>query len=84
MSTEVPGNTSSSSVIAVGSNLFGQIDFNGDTDWYRVQLLVGFGYQIWQEGASTSQGTLADPYLIVRDNNGAPLAFSNNINQNNE
>lgn len=83
MSTEVPGNISSVSVISVGSNLSGQIDFNGDTDWYRVQLLVGFGYQIWLEGASSSQGTLIDPYLMVRDNNGVPLAFSNNINQYN-
>jgi hypothetical protein len=70
MSDLIPGNTSSNTPIAIGSSVSGRLDFNGDTDWYRVQLQAGFGYQIWLEAASSGNGTLLDPYLAIYNSAG--------------
>ena len=39
------------------------IEFDGDRDWFRVELLAGQAYQIDLEGSPTGAGTLSDPYL---------------------
>ena len=70
MSDLIPGNISTNTTIAVGSSVSGRIDFNGDTDWYRVQLQVGFAYQIWLESASSGNGALLDPYLAIYNSAG--------------
>ena len=35
----------------------------GDVDWFKVELLAGRTYRIDLEGASTSSGTLPDPFI---------------------
>ena len=56
--------TQTTGVVEVGGSVTGEIDFNGDRDWFRV-MLDGGGktYQIDLEGAVTFAGTLEDPFL---------------------
>ena len=49
--------------VDVGGSATGTVDFWGDRDWFAVTLEAGTSYRIDLEGASTGQGTLADPYL---------------------
>ena len=63
----IPGNATSQQVLAVGTPASGTVDYGGDSDWWRVTLTKGFGYQVWLEGSQHGNGTLADPYLSVFD-----------------
>ena len=56
--------TQTTGVVEVGGSVTGEIDFNGDNDWFRV-MLDGGGktYQIDLEGSRTRAGTLEDPFL---------------------
>ena len=49
--------------LAVNGTATGEIGFNGDEDWFRVELVAGEAYQIDLEGSPTDAGTLPDPYL---------------------
>ena len=49
--------------VAVGGSVTGEIDFNGDHDWFAVEFEAGSTYRIDLEGAWTGRGTLYDPYL---------------------
>lgn len=65
--------------IFVGTSVNGRIDFNGDIDWYGVQLYSGFSYQIFLEGFPSGRGTLRDPLLVIRNSSGVLLNFDDNI-----
>ncbi len=45
----------------------GNIETVGDTDWFKVSLTAGHTYQFDLQGSPTSHGTLADPYLSIRN-----------------
>ena len=55
--------TETTGTVAVGGTARGEIDFNGDRDWFAVTLEEGKNYQIDLEGWWTSAGILYDPYL---------------------
>ena len=55
--------TGTTGAVAVGGSVTGEIDFNGDRDWFRVDLVGRRSYQIDLEGSVTWAGTLRDPYL---------------------
>lgn len=76
MSDLIPGNTSSNTTISIGSSVSGRLDFNGDTDWYRVQFYPGFSFQIFLEGSSSGSGTLWDPLVVVRNASGGVLTWA--------
>lgn len=50
MADTIPGNSTSTQMLAVGTSANGTIDFYGDTDWWRVSLIYGFRYQVWVAG----------------------------------
>jgi len=52
----------------------GEINEFADRDWFKVQLEKGFAYKVEALGASTSEGTLADPYVEVRSATGILLS----------
>ncbi|MBT6555542.1 MAG: hypothetical protein HON50_08045, partial [Candidatus Marinimicrobia bacterium] len=52
----------------------GEINEFADRDWFKVQLEKGFAYKIEALGASTSEGTLTDPYVEVRSATGILLS----------
>ena len=67
----VSGGLDTSASVAVGGFVAGEIDFNGDHDWYRVELIGGQTYTIQTilPGAG-----LPDSYLVVRNAAGTSLA----------
>ena len=71
VSDDFAATTQTTGAVAVGGSVTGEIDFNGDNDWFRVMLDANTTYQIDLEGSRTRAGTLEDPYLYgVRDANG--------------
>ena len=76
MADTIPGNTTSTQSLAIGTSAFNAIDYLGDTDWWKVYLTYGYQYQVWIEGSTRSPGTLVDPYLAVYNGNGT-FAFAN-------
>ena len=52
----------------------GEINYSGDTDLYRTQLIQGLTYIFSERGAPTGDGTLPDTLLRLVDNSDAALA----------
>lgn len=48
----------------------GNIGVLGDHDWFRVRLFAGHNYLIDQRGTPSALGSLADPFLAIRDSAG--------------
>ena len=72
------GNPGKAGFLASGTAVYGTIDTAGDTDWFRVLLTAGTPYWFTMDGAATTQGTLLDPLLRIRGDDGATLLASNN------
>ncbi|MEI7815979.1 MAG: S8 family serine peptidase [Desulfuromonadales bacterium] len=70
MADTIPGNTTSTQSLPIGTSASSAIEFIGDTDWWKVNLTYGFGYQIWVEGYGSGNGTLVDPYLGIYNSAG--------------
>jgi hypothetical protein len=62
--------------LEIGTSQTGAIDSIGDTDWWKVNLVYGFTYQVWIEGYLQGKGTLYDPYLGVYSGAGV-FSFGN-------
>ena len=77
MADSIPGNTTTTQTLVVGTSASSAIDFFGDTDWWKVYLTYGYQYQVWVAGYSSGNGTLVDPYLAVYNGDGT-FAFANN------
>ena len=60
---DLPADTTTTGVVAVGSVATGNIGGGGDTDWFAVTLEAGKTYRIDLKGSITGHGTLSDPYL---------------------
>ena len=57
----------------------GEIEFNGDHDWFAVELKAAKAYRIDLEGSWTGHGNLRDPYLRgVHDANGVLIPGTTN------
>ena len=55
--------TGTAGTVAVGGSTTGEIGHAGDDDWFAVTLEADKTYRIDLNGASSSAGTLVDPYL---------------------
>ena len=77
MADSIPGNTTSTKTLEIGASDTSSIDFFGDTDWWKVNLVYGYRYQVWIDGYFEGQGTLVDPYLAVYSGAGV-FSFANN------
>ncbi len=65
--------------VAVGGSARGEIETDGDRDWFAVTLEAGKSYGIDLEGASTGSGSLRDPYLRgIYDRDGALIPGTTN------
>jgi hypothetical protein len=67
---------SSRARIAAGREVTGNIDYEGDVDWYRLSVRPGQRYQIALNSAGESEGALPDPFLRVLDSEGNELAMN--------
>ena len=73
---DLPADTSTTGVVALGGSATGKIASEEDADWFKVELQVGQTYQIDLEGSPTGQGTNKDPILGgIYDSNGEQIPF---------
>ena len=63
MSDDFSGDINIIGTVAVGGTAEGNIDSNGDRDWFEVDLVAGRTYTIDLRGSPTDDGTLSDPRL---------------------
>ena len=76
---DLPGGTSTTGAVAVGGSVTGEIEFEGDRDWFAVTLEAGRTYRIDLKGSESGAGTLRDPDLRgVYDDNGVRIAGTTN------
>ena len=71
--------TSTTGSVTVDGSVTGEIEFEGDRDWFAVTLEAGKTYQIDLKGLSTGDGTLDDPYISgVHDSDGTEVIGTSN------
>ena len=73
--TEIPDDfaaySATTGMVVVGGSATGNVEYDGDTDWFAVTLEAGKLYRFDLEGSGTGGGTLGDPYLRgIYDANG--------------
>ena len=60
-------NTTTTCSVSPGSSVTGNIEVASDVDYFRLSVTSGLTYQIDMEGSPTSMGTLANPFIRLRD-----------------
>lgn len=69
--------TDTNGTVEVGGSVSGEIESQGDRDWFAVTVEAGKTYQFDMEGSATDRGTLANPTLrTMRDVNGDAVSYS--------
>ncbi|MBL4639641.1 MAG: pre-peptidase C-terminal domain-containing protein, partial [Kordiimonadaceae bacterium] len=63
MDDEPTGGIATDLSIDVGGSAMGNIEEEGDIDYYAVELIAGVTYQFDLEGGQTGSGTLDDPFF---------------------
>jgi Bacterial pre-peptidase C-terminal domain len=71
---EVPARTDTYSSVAVNRQITGDLHANGDQDWHSVSLVGGRTYRFNLRGRDSGRGTLADPFLELRNSAGRIVA----------
>src|SRR5262245_51130929 len=61
--SDIPGNTTTPVTLSPGQSIDGEVEFNGDLDYYRVTLTAGQTYVFTLNG--TGGSPLSDPYLQI-------------------
>jgi serralysin len=77
----VPGDTSSTVTLTLGSMTTGTIETIGDHDWFRVNLVAGQSYSFTT--SSTGAGGVTDTFLNLRDAAGNIIATNDDIGGSN-
>ncbi len=77
--TNIPGDTSTTAVIGGSGTTASTLDFNGDGDWFRVELTAGLTYDFKLTGDG-SANTLDNGVLRIRDASGNQIGISAGIN----
>ena len=67
-------NVTTTGAVAVGGTATGNIETDGDHDWFRTVLQNGQTYRIDLNGTGAGLGTLPDSFLTLRDGSGNVLA----------
>src|SRR5262249_11844057 len=73
------GDTGTGAQLAVGGSATGGLQFKGDHDWFKVQLVAGHTYAIDERGEASGGGTLHDPYVRLHDANGTEIAHNDDF-----
>lgn len=60
-----PGNAATTGVLSPGGIIQSSVDFNGDTDWFKVDLQAGQQYTFQMTGSKQAGGTLEVPELVL-------------------
>ena len=68
---DCPADTGTTCSVTVGGTASGELEVDGDRDWYEVQFVSGKSYRIELNGAEEASGTLSDPYFFgIYDDSG--------------
>ena len=79
--TDLPNDTTTPGRVVVGGSATGEIHYDGDQDWFAVELEAGKTYRFDLKGSPTNDGTLTVPYLRgIHDADGEPIANTTNNN----
>lgn len=62
--------------VNIGRAVNGNIEYEGDTDWYRLSVRTGQRYHIALAGTEGAQNPVGDPILRVLDADGNELAMN--------
>ena len=65
--------TTTTCSVSLGGSVTGDLESMSDGDHFSLSVTSGVTYQIDAEGSETSMGTLADPYLQLRDASGSVI-----------
>jgi serralysin len=82
MMPDIPGDTSTTATISVGSAVADSIEVGGDQDWFRITLTAGQTYAFAQTG--TGFFLLLDPYLRLYNSSGTLIAFDDDSGPGND
>ncbi|MFL6740460.1 MAG: M10 family metallopeptidase C-terminal domain-containing protein, partial [Sphingomicrobium sp.] len=72
---DIPSNSSTTTSITIGGTVSSTLDFLGDHDWIRIDLVAGQAVTVLVDGT-----TLEDPYVYIRNAAGAVLFSNDDIN----
>ena len=73
-SDDYAADTATTGTVDVGGSVTGDIEREGDRDWFKATLTAGTSYRIELKGARTRDGTLRDPHLSIPRGPSGPLA----------
>ena len=79
-SDDYTANTNTSGTVDIGGSVTGDIEQEGDRDWFAVTLQAGTSYRIELKGARTRDGTLRDPQLSIPRGPTGPISSPPNDN----
>lgn len=68
--SDAVANTSTTYSIVPGDSFEGTLSSSSDQDWIQINLFPGRRYTFELQGVDSDGGTLADPFLILRDGDG--------------
>lgn len=68
--SDAPGTTATTDVLISGDTFSGELSNTADKDFVSITLTAGTQYTFDLQGAGAGAGTLADPFLVLRDANG--------------
>lgn len=69
-SLDIAGGLDSASVLSINADVIGQVDNGTDSDWYQLDVAENDSITVSVLGSETADGTLSDPILILRDEEG--------------
>ena len=76
---DIAGNSSTTSSLTVGGTATSTLDFNGDHDWFAINLTAGQSISVLLTGT-----TVVDPLLNIRDSAGNVLFTNDDISDTNK
>ena len=71
---DIPADLQTDATVVIGNVVSGEIDTEGDQDWYRVSLQSGHEYRFDLQAFDSGLGTLDDPFLRLLNDDGQQVA----------
>ena len=81
---DFPDDTTTRGYVAVDGDPATGYKSVGDFDYFKVELIAGNSYRIELKGASSGNGTLLDPIVVLRGSDGAILYGTSPVTQTDE
>lgn len=76
--SDAPGSTATTDALVSGDTFSGELSSASDKDFVSITLTAGTEYTFDLQGAGAGTGTLADPFLVLRDASGGFAAQDDN------